>query len=138
MATQRPVIEDGVFHRPIPVGDTIDPAWLPAATPFADRLATVTGSYSVGATDTVVSVNNGGAAVTITLPAAAANLNRRIHVRRHDDLSTGTVNVNVSGGGPLQDRHKTSVVTTTIPNILNREEGVWLSDGTIWLLLFGL
>lgn len=138
MATQRPVIEDGTFHRPIPVGDTIDPAWLPAATPFADSLVTVTASYSVGATDTVVSVNNGGAAVTITLPAAAANANRRIHVRRHDITSTGTINVNVAGGGQLQQRDKSSVANATIPNILNREEGVWLSNGSIWLLLFGL
>jgi hypothetical protein len=84
-------------------------------------------NYNVTATDYAVIANNGAAAITVTLPAAAANLAGRTYAIKADVNNAGGVTVNTAGGNI--DGIATYVLVGANNSI------VVICDGTNWQVL---
>ena len=97
-------------------------------------IAVDTTGYIVQPAKSVVSVDSsaGLPGFVVYLPLASANLGRVITVKLRDDASVVEVNVQVDGGGLLQDIYDWTFQTYTPLNILSKTAGTWISNGTTW------
>lgn len=104
-----------------------------ALIPQWDRVLTTAVSVALSVGIDKVIVNNGAAAVTITLPAAAGNLGKTFTITRGAG-STGTITV-TSAGGAVQAMSGAIGVTTTISAHNAAGAGIgnqFTSNGTSW------
>lgn len=99
--------------------------------PIATAVRTVAASATVNPNDHLIVVNNGAAAVTITLPSAPLNPGRVIVIHR-DIGSAGAITVNAVAG-LVQAQAGTGGATTTIPTTAGQRAAHFHSNGTNWL-----
>ena len=99
---------------------------------LATEVRTVTVSGALVVSDHVCLINNGAAAFTATLPAAASFTGRHIIIKRLDNTSTGTVTINTAGG-QVQALAGTLGATTSLSAIGTYGQAAhFVSNGTNW------
>lgn len=99
---------------------------------LATEVRTVTVSGALSVTDHVCLINNGAAAFTATLPAAASFQGRHIIVKRIDNTSTGAITINTAGGS-VQALAGTLGATTSLAAIGTYGQAAhFISNGTNW------
>ena len=99
---------------------------------IATEVRTVTVSGTLVVSDHVCLINNGAAAFTATLPAAASFQGRHIIVKRIDNTSTGAITINTAGGS-VQALAGTLGATTSLAAIGTYGQAAhFISNGTNW------
>jgi hypothetical protein len=98
-----------------------------AATTVRSPTGTVTGSYSVTASDYLILADASGGAVTINLPAAASNKGRTLFIKKVDS-GTNTVTIDPNGAELIDGA---ATYASAIPNLTTQI----VCDGAGWYIV---